>query len=67
MSKRVNSILRRDIPFGVTLPASQPLDISTLTEEEFHVELEKGYDDVIAGNVMTTKEAFDSLRRELDV
>ena len=57
-------ILRRGIPFDVTLPAPQPLDMSTLTEEEFHAELEKGYADVIAGNVTPAKEAFDSLRNE---
>ena len=60
-------ILRRGIPFDVTLPAPQPLDISTLTEKEFHAELEKGYADVTAGNVTPAKEAFDSLRDEFGI
>ena len=60
-------ILRRGIPFDVTLPVSQPLDISTLTEEEFHAELEKGYTDIEKGKVIPAKEAFASLRGELGI
>ena len=60
-------ILRRGIPFDVTLPASQPLDISMLTEEELHAELEKGYVDIENGNVLPAKEAFTSLRGELGI
>jgi len=43
------------------------LDISTLTEEELYIELEKGYADVIEGNVFPAKEAFASLRDELGI
>ena len=60
-------ILRRGLPFDVTLPALQPFDISTLTKEEFHAELEKGYEDALKGNVLPAKEAFSSLRGELGV
>ena len=59
-------ILRRGIPFDVTLPVS-PVDISMLTEEEFHAELEKGYSDIEKGNVIPAKEAFTSLRGELGI
>ena len=60
-------ILHRGIPFDVTLPVSQPLDRSMLTEEEFHAELEKGYADIESGNVIPAKEAFTSLRSELGI
>ena len=60
-------ILRRGIPFDVTLPVSQPLDISMLTEEEFHAELEKGYADIERNNVIPAKEAVTSLRGELGI
>ena len=60
-------ILKRGLPFDVTLPAVHPLDISMLTEEEFHAELEKGYADVERGNVIPAKEAFTSLRGELGI
>ena len=60
-------VLRRGIPFDVTLPATRPLDITMLTEEEFHAELEKGYADIEKGNVLPAKEAFTSLRSELGI
>ena len=60
-------ILRRGIPFDVTLPSIQPLDMSTLTEDEFHAELEKGYADAMNGNIIPAKEAFASLRGELGI
>ena len=60
-------ILRRGLPFDVSLPALQPLDISTLSEDEFHAELEKGYADIEKGNVLPAKEAFASLRGELGI
>lgn len=58
-------ILRRGLPFDVTLPATQPLDISMLTEDELHVELEKGYADIENGDVFPAKEALTALRDEL--
>jgi DNA-damage-inducible protein J len=60
-------ILRRGIPFDVTLPATHPLDVSMLSEDDFHAELEKGYADVLSGNVHPAKEAFTSLRGELGI
>ena len=60
-------ILKRGMPFDLTLPALRPLDISMLTEEEFHNELEKGYIDVLNGKVRPAKEAFASLRSELGI
>ncbi|MDR1702979.1 MAG: type II toxin-antitoxin system RelB/DinJ family antitoxin [Sporomusaceae bacterium] len=58
-------IFRRGLPFDVVLPASQPLDISLLTEEEFHNELEKGYAELQKNKVLPAKKAFTSLRGEL--
>ena len=60
-------VLRRGMPFDVTLPASHPLDISMLTEDEFHAELEKGYADIKKGNLRPAGEAFASLRGELGI
>ena len=60
-------ILHRGMPFDVTLPPDHPLDISTLTEDEFHAELEKGYADIQKNNVLPAKEAFTSLRSELGI
>ena len=72
MSNAVNMflkqvILQRGMPFDLRLPPVRPLDISMLTEEEFHAELEKGYADIEKGNVLPAKEAFSSLRSELGI
>jgi len=60
-------IIKRGIPFDVTLPAMPPPDISLLNEDELHAELEKGYTDIEKGNVLSAKETFMSLRNELDL
>jgi DNA-damage-inducible protein J len=60
-------IIKRGMPFDLTLPALRPLDISMLTDEEFHAELEKGYADIKKGSVLPAKEAFASLRGELGI
>ena len=60
-------ILHRGLPFDVTLPAQQPLDVSMLTEKELDNELEKGYADIGNGNVLPAKTAFTSLRGELGI
>jgi DNA-damage-inducible protein J len=60
-------VLRRGMPFDVTLPASHPLDISMLAEDEFHAELEIGYADIEKGNVRPAGEALASLRGELGI
>ena len=60
-------ILHRGLPFDVTLPSFQPLDISMLTEAELHAELEKGFSDYENGNIIPAKEAFSSLRSELGI
>ena len=60
-------ILRRGMPFDVTLPALPPLDISMLSERELDAELEKGYADIESGNTQSAKDAFNSLRSELGI
>ena len=35
----------RILPFEVKIPSARPVDISALSEAEFHEELEKGYAD----------------------
>ena len=60
-------VLHRGMPFDVTLHAAHPPDISMLTEDEFHAELEKGYADIENGNVRPAGEALASLRSELGI
>ena len=60
-------ILCRGLPFNVTLPSLAPIDLSMMTEDEFHAELEKGYADIEKGNVFYAREALASLRDELGI
>ena len=60
-------IIRNGLPFDVSLPFSQPADISKLTEEELSSELEKGYMQITEGKVKSAKEAFASLYDKYDL
>ena len=60
-------ILRRGIPFDVTLPAPHPLDMSMFTDEEFHAELEKGYADMENGNVISAKKVRENMQRKYNL
>lgn len=58
-------ILQRGLP-EVKLP-EHPLDVSRMTAEQLDTELEKGYAQMKAGQVIPAKQAFDELRGELGV
>ena len=50
-------ILHNGLPFEVKLP-EQPLDISRMTTEQLHAELEKGYADIQADRTHPASEVF---------
>ena len=51
------------IPFAVTLPkAPDTINTDLMTTEELHTKLQKGYDDIEAGNVQNAKSAFAKFR-----
>ncbi len=54
-------ILQRGLPFEVKLP-QHPLDVGNMTEEQWNAELEKGYADMKAGQVVSAKQAFAEIR-----
>jgi DNA-damage-inducible protein J len=60
-------ILQRGIPFEMKLPASQVPDLSKLTQEQLHTELEKGYADVAAGRTKAASAVFDEIRKDYGV
>lgn len=46
----------------------KPVDISKLTREELDAELDKGYQDILAGRTISAHEVFeemDKLRKEM--
>ena len=54
-------ILKKGIPFDITLNTNKPVDISLLSEEELSAELEKGYNQIVEGKARSSKEAFADL------
>ncbi len=57
-------VLQRGLPFDVKLPVSQPVDISKLTEQQFNMELEKGYADIVSGEVRSAEDVFGDIRKD---
>ena len=60
-------ILKKGIPFDITLNTAKPTDISLLSEEELSAELEKGFNQIAEGKVRSAKEAFADLYKKYDL
>ena len=43
---------------------SKPVSINSMTDTELDAELEKGYQDIISGNVISAKCVFKEIREE---
>lgn len=51
------------IPFAITLPkAPDTINADLMTAEQLHTKLQKGYEDIEAGNVQNAISAFDRFR-----
>lgn len=51
------------IPFAVTLPkAPDTINADLMTPSDLHAKLQKGYDDIEAGNVQNAVSAFERFR-----
>jgi addiction module RelB/DinJ family antitoxin len=59
-------ILRNGLPFEVKLP-DHPLDVSRMTTEQLHAELEKGYAQMQNGQTIPAEQAFADIRRKYGV
>lgn len=57
-------ILQRGLPFDVKIPSARPIDMSELSESEFHEELEKGYADMREGRTKEVKKVFADIRKD---
>ena len=57
-------ILQRGIPFEIKLPQAKIVDMSKLIPQEFDAELEKGYQDVLAGRTKPVGKVFDEIRKD---
>lgn len=56
--------MQQGLPFDARLNYRKPLDISSMTKNEFYSELEKGYQDAVAGRTKPIDEVFESLEKE---
>ena len=45
------------------MPRRLPLDVSKMTEEQFNAEIQKGYDDILAGRVTPAEEVWEEMQR----
>ncbi|MCM1508430.1 MAG: type II toxin-antitoxin system RelB/DinJ family antitoxin [Ruminococcus flavefaciens] len=59
-------ILQHGLPFEVKLP-QMPLNVSKMTKEELDAELQKGYDDMLAGRMLPADQVFDELHRKYGI
>ncbi len=50
---------------NISIP--KPVSINSMTEAEFDVELEKGYQDIINGDVISAKCAFKEIREKYNL
>ena len=57
-------VLRKGIPFDVTLPQRMPLDYSSLTQEQFDAEIEKGFVSMREGRTTPAKEVREKMQRQ---
>ena len=60
-------VLQRGLPFDVKLPERRPVALGALNEEGFHVEMEKGYADMIAGNTRPAADVFSEMQRDYGI
>lgn len=59
-------ILHGGLPFEVKLPA-HPTDVGNMTQEEFNMEMQKGFDDFANGRVKPATEVFSDIRKKYSV
>ncbi|MBW9212347.1 MULTISPECIES: type II toxin-antitoxin system RelB/DinJ family antitoxin [Terrabacteria group] len=60
-------VMQQGLPFDARLNYRKPLDISSMTKDEFNMELEKGYQDVLEGRTKPINEVFESLNKEFGI
>jgi addiction module RelB/DinJ family antitoxin len=57
-------VLRRGVPFPVTIPPTALPAIDLMSKEQFDAELEKGYQDLTAGRTRPANEFFSEMERK---
>ena len=60
-------VLHRGLPFDVRLPSGTIVEYEALSRDELNAELEKGYQDIISGNVKPATEVFNRIKKDYDL
>lgn len=60
-------ILQQGLPFAVKLPQPKRMDMSVLSDAELDAELEKGYQDIMAGKTKPAADVFAALHKEYGI
>ncbi|MCF0232703.1 MAG: type II toxin-antitoxin system RelB/DinJ family antitoxin [Enterococcus sp.] len=60
-------ILQRGLPLELKVPAEKPLDISTLSKEEFDQEIDKGLLNFEQGDVRHASDVFDAIHKDYQI
>lgn len=60
-------VMQQGLPFEAKISYKKPLDVSCMTREAFDKELEKGYQDIVNGNVISAEEVFTAIREEFSL
>ncbi|MDR2087911.1 MAG: type II toxin-antitoxin system RelB/DinJ family antitoxin [Clostridiales Family XIII bacterium] len=55
-------VLQKGIPFSMKLPQNAPLEFSSLSEERFDAEIEKGFSDLNEGRVVSSERVAENMR-----
>ena len=59
--------MQRGLTFDARLNYRKPMDISSMTKDEFDFELEKGYQDAVAGRTKPVDKVFEALDKEFGI
>lgn len=60
-------VMQQGLPFDARLNYRKPMDISSMTKDEFDFELEKGYQDAVEGRTKPIDEVFEFLNKEFGI
>ncbi|KGF09601.1 XRE family transcriptional regulator [Clostridiales bacterium S5-A14a] len=60
-------VMQQGLPFDARLNYRKPMDISSMTKDEFDFELEKGYQDAVTGRTKPIDEVFEYLEKEFGI
>lgn len=60
-------VLQNGIPFDMKLPVRRPPALYEMTEEQLDRELQKGYDDILAGRTHSFAEVAEEMRSRYGV